>query len=49
MVVICYLERDHDKVLKFHISNSPYFEKSGSLFYEHRPFISVASESFKIK
>ena len=37
-----YVVIDNDKVLKFHISNSSYFEKSGLI-------ISVASESFKNK
>ena len=33
MVVIhCYLERDTDKVLEFHLSNSSFFEKSTSFF-----------------
>ena len=32
MVVICgYLERDNDKVFKFHMNNSPFFEIRPSL------------------
>ena len=31
-VIYCYLKRANEKVLKFHMSNSTYFEVSASLF-----------------
>ena len=31
IVTYGYLEKDNDKVLKFHMSNSPWFEISASL------------------
>ena len=32
MTVICYLERENYKVLKFHMNNLSYFETTASLF-----------------
>ena len=32
VVTSCYLERDTDKVLKFNLNNSSFFEISASLF-----------------
>ena len=39
VIKYCYLEREDDRVLKFHMNDFSYFEKSAS--FKRHPFITA--------
>ena len=49
VVIYCYLEIENDKIFKFHLNNSSYFEINVSSLFKRYPLTSAVPESSAIK